>query len=374
MFERLYVDNYRTLTAFRFEPPPFSVLVGENGTGKTALWEVLCGLQDVVVQGASVADAFPTSTLTRWDARLEQTFELDLRDGDERFHYELALRHDRERETVQIAREVLTANGAKLFESNDGEARLFGDVAASVPRATIPFGRVRSFLAALEPRPDNRRTIRFRSLVERFWLFKLDPPRMESISKGEATWLARNGSNFAAWYRELVQSGVENETLFAELREALPSFSLLRSAPTGGKAKQLMAVFDPPSGPKYELTFEELSDGQRALCVLYAVLHGPPESALLVFDEPENHVALSEIQPWLVSLRRGVAERGQQVVLMSHNPEVIDFAAADCALEVYRTRGGPTQIAPLEVDLDAGLKASEVVAMGREDEAPAEGA
>lgn len=369
MLERLYADNYRTLVNFRFEPPRFSVVVGENGAGKTALWEVLCGLQDVIVQGASVADAFPTSTLTRWDTRSEQRLAVDLRDGDDTFHYELTLHHDREKEAVSVAHEGLAVDGATLYESDAGEARLYGDLTTDKPRTAIAFDRRRSFLSAIEPRPDNKRIVRFRSLVQRFWLFKLDPPRMASVSKSEKEWLERSGENFASWYRAFVQEGVENARLMDELKNVLPGFSALRSAPTGGSSRELRAVFGQSPDPSYELAFHELSDGQRALVVLYAALHAPAGPALLVVDEPENFVALSEIQPWLAHVSKSVEEKDHQVILMSHHPEVIDYVAAEAALQMYRPRGGITQIAPLDVDLDEGLRASEVVAMGRADAA-----
>lgn len=367
MLERLYADNYRTLVNFRFEPPRFSVVVGENGAGKTALWEVLCGLQDVVVQGASVAEAFPTSTLTRWDARSEQSLAVDLRDGNDTFHYELTLQHDREKEAVSVAHERLSVSGVTLYESDAGEARLYGDLPKAEPRAKIPFDRRRSFLSALEPRPDNKRILRFRSLVERFWLFKLDPLRMASVSSSEKGWLERTGINFPSWYRAFVQEGVENAQLMVELKNVLPGFSALRNAPTGGQSRELRAMFEQASAPPYELAFHELSDGQRALIVLYAALHAPEGPALLVVDEPENYVALSEIQPWLVHVSKSIEEKGRQVILMSHHPEVIDYVAAESALQMYRSRGGPTQIEPLDVDLEQGLRASEIVAMGRED-------
>lgn len=365
VLERLYADNYRTLVGFCFEPPAFSVLIGDNGAGKTALYELLCGLQDVVVRGASVAEAFPTSTLTRWDTRSEQAVAIDLRDGDELFHYELALHHNREKAAVSIARESLEVGGAKLYESEAGEARLFGDPPQPEPRARIPFDRRRSFLSALEPRPDNKRLVRFRSLVERFWLFKLDPLGMGSVSKGESVWLERTGLNFPSWYRAFVQEGLASAELTSELRKVLPGFSALRSAPTGGESRELHAVFEDPN---YELAFNELSDGQRALVVLYAVLHPPEGPALLVFDEPENYVALTEIQPWLAEVSKTVEQRGRQVILMSHHPEIIDYAAASAALRMYRARGGPAQVEPLDIDLDQGFRASEVVAMGRADE------
>ena len=51
-----------------------------------------------------------------------------------------------------------------------------------------------------------------------------------------------------------------------------------------------MVTFD-ENGSDYELRFDEVSDGHRALIVLYGLIHlaGEQESSFLL-DEPDNYV------------------------------------------------------------------------------------
>ncbi|HEY4118607.1 MAG TPA: AAA family ATPase, partial [Byssovorax sp.] len=377
MLKRLDVDNYRTLVDFSLEPPATSVLVGENGTGKTAIWEVLAALQDILVHGAAVEDTFKPTTVTRWGSSNDQTIRIELErpDGDP-FRYELVVRHDREKQRVAIAKESLHVGAQLLFDSGPQGVHLYGDKPTkgnAAARAKIPFRRSRSFISELEPRADNKLTVAFRELVASIWLLKLDPPRMASVSKAEETWLERDGTNFAGWYRDFAQREEDKTTaLRDELGAVLHGFVRFKNELAGGTARELRVICRTPEGEDYPVTFEELSDGQRSLVVLYALLHAVlPGPALLVLDEPENFVALAEIEPWLVAFNSAAEGRSWQRIVISHNPALIDFMAADMALEATRERGGPTRVAPLEIDLSEGLRASEILALGRDD---AEGA
>jgi predicted ATPase len=40
MLRRIYVHNYRTFVSFEWRPPLACVLVGDNGSGKSALLDV----------------------------------------------------------------------------------------------------------------------------------------------------------------------------------------------------------------------------------------------------------------------------------------------------------------------------------------------
>jgi ABC-type glutathione transport system ATPase component len=113
----------------------------------------------------------------------------------------------------------------------------------------------------------------------------------------------------------------------------------------------------------------ELSDGQRALLVLYTILHAVARQAsLLVFDEPDNFVAQAEIQPWLSSLREAVvSSRRGTLLVISHHPEVIDYLAPDQALYLWRGEDGPARVRELEVDREQGLSASEWLKLGMGD-------
>ncbi len=79
MLTRISVNNFNCLVGFKLELPRRLLLVGSNGSGKSSLWEALVALQDLIVRGADVTDAFPTRSLTRWlRNETKQRFEIEM--------------------------------------------------------------------------------------------------------------------------------------------------------------------------------------------------------------------------------------------------------------------------------------------------------
>jgi hypothetical protein len=82
-----------------------------------------------------------------------------------------------------------------------------------------------------------------------------------------------------------------------DLREVLPGFSHFVFKEYGPEAKLLRVVFDSQKGPPVTLDFSSLSDGQRMLVALYAVLHGldaKPEGSDGSVDQPTRTLCLDE--------------------------------------------------------------------------------
>ncbi len=106
-----------------------------------------------------------------------------------------------------------------------------------------------------------------------------------------------------------------------------------------------------------------LSDGQKALLVLYVLLHGVGRHLpVLCLDEPDNFVSIREIQPFLTELDDLSDETGLQVLLISHSPEVIDYVGASGAILLERPDGGHTRVRSIEVK--GALRLSELMARG----------
>lgn len=368
MLKRLSADNYRSLCNFELQPAELVLLVGDNGSGKTSLWEVLAGLQDLLVRGHTVDAAFPGESLTRWRKDAVQRFELEVEIAASHYHYILEVAHDVERRTARVSREQLKADGALLYASEGGDVRLFGDQPLNQPQTTFPADSRRSFLSVLEPRKDNARTIAFRQFVSQIWLLSPDPHAIDPVSRQEADGLDRNGANLVSWLRAVFLESPEVQSrLNEDLRDVLAGFQTLRLE-KAGNARELVLSFR-ANDAEYQLPLGLLSDGQRILLLLYALLHAAaPQASLLVLDEPENFVAPREIQPWLVQFARALRRHESQALVVSHNPEVINYLAPDGGIVLSRPGGGATRVRPLQLDPETELLPSEQLARGFDDE------
>jgi ATPase subunit of ABC transporter with duplicated ATPase domains len=151
------------------------------------------------------------------------------------------------------------------------------------------------------------------------------------------------------------------------LREAIPGLEALDAKEAGLDVRVLQAAVRSPNGNTVDLPFSDLSEGQRTLIALYVLLHcAVGQDRTLLIDEPDNFIALAEIQPWLMKLLDRVDETGGQVILVSHHPELLDQLACRGGVMLDRPNGGETRVRPFEPPEDSGLKASEIIARGWE--------
>jgi len=365
MLKRIFADNFRALVNFEFRPGPLSLLLGGNGSGKTSVFEVLGGLHDLIVIGQPVDKLFAPFTRTRWDTRDVQRFELDLESFGGTYRYALEVQHSNEPQGKPVIRsETVTFDGSLLYRFSAGEVQLFHDDETAGPM--FPFRPDRSFLVNLDS-PGSKLVARlagFKKLVTGFRLVQPNPFGMEYSSSQDEAFLKRDGSNFASFFSYLNSERPDARTeLEVRLRDALPEFRNLLFRRLGD-AKLLLTSFSDEKKSSVEYGFGELSEGQRVLAILYAAVCGlVHEGEVLCFDEPDNFVALSEIQPWLQVLRDTLETQGGQAMIISHHPEVMDYLALD-SLWWFERPSGPVIARPFEAETASPLKLSELVARG----------
>jgi len=372
MINRLYIDNLRSFVNFEWKPEPFTLLLGDNGAGKTSLFGLLEALREFIVSGTETVTAFPAQTLTAWDSRLEQTFELGLQGNGGQYTYRLVIQHDRERKKNKILREKLHHDNCLLYEYADGEAHLYRDNGSAGP--IFPFDWSRSAIATIPERPDNTRLTWFRHRIGNLYVFSPDPVQMTSEAPGEIVRPDRSLYQLASWLRHLSQERMMLMTeLLSSLREpiaGLKNFGLSKSGETARTLKfdfQFSREEQKDSGTSFSLSLERLSEGQRNLVALYTILHAVVEqNTILCIDEPDNYVALREIQPWLIALKDKAEDKGIQCLMISHHPEIINYLAAEHGEWFYREGTGPTRVKRFEWNGEGMVPASEIIARGWE--------
>ncbi len=374
MFKRIFIDNYKCLVNFDLRLRDLTLLLGQNGTGKTAVLDVVYALRKLLEGTAKVTDrdVFPPSSLTKWQRRDVQSFRLDVELDGDAFQYGLDVEHDRRERHPRRARVVLEtlSNGdGPLFEFRGGDVQLYRDDHSKGPAFKSDWSE--SALARVVPVEKNLALTRFLDFVRGVLVCGLNPPALGSEATGEDPTLARDGRNFVDWYRHLLQEQPHrNPEYLDELGRVLGGLRGLRLERAGVDTRVLAAVFG-EGDETHEYRFRELSDGQRALVVLYAItLLGVEETAVFI-DEPVNYVGLREIQPWLIALADACGDAFPQAVLCSHHPEVIDYLAGDQGILLWRDGLGPTRTESVAERLtdsnrDTPLRLSQLMARGWE--------
>ena len=103
----------------------------------------------------------------------------------------------------------------------------------------------------------------------------------------------------------------------------MPDLKDIRNPASGKDSRSLVVEFRSDVS-SLSVPFEELSDGEKcymisALVVASNAAYGP---LFCFWDEPENHIGISEVGHLLIALRKAFSQGGQ-FIATSHNPETI---------------------------------------------------
>ncbi len=366
MINRLYVDNYKCLVNFDLKLEELSLLLGTNGVGKSSVLDIVFALRQLLGGTAKVTDKviFPTSTLTRWQKRKTQVFELGISlEDDPDLVYRLEIEHDRYTRRARIMLERLSSEGNLLFEFKNGEVHLYRDDYSEGPVYSADWSE--SAMARVGDRHDNKRLNHFLDFIRKILVCGLYPQKFMTESTTEDPLLDRDGQNFSAWYRHIFQ---ERQDLVPDyinaLREVIDGFSGIRLEKVGQETRAFMVIFEEDE-KRFELRLDELSDGQRILIALYALVFVTAGQGYTLFlDEPDNYIALPEIQPWIIELSDACGDKLPQAIICSHHPELIDYLGRERGLLLQRGVSGVVTIRQIEYKDSDGLKLSELIARG----------
>ena len=312
---------------------------------------------------------FPPSSRTAWQLASVQTIELHADFYGDRLCYRLEVEHHKRQNLVRISNESLTdSRGNPLFEFQMGNVKLFRDDHSEGPVYAADW--LDSAMARVPERDDNQRLSKFLDVVRKILVCGLYPASFEQETTRPELLLDRNASNFSSWYQHVqLDDPGRVEAFRKSIVEVIDGLDQIRLQQSGLNRRTLMVSFA-GSGHRYELPLNEISDGQRALMALYALIHlSAGLGYTLLLDEPENHIALAEIQPWLMELEDRCGDSIPQTVICAHHPEVIDFLGAEHGVHLLRERSGATQLKKLSeishVSANS-LKLSELLARGWE--------
>lgn len=249
--------------------------------------------------------------------------------------------------------ERLTADGDTVFHREAAKVSL-----ARAGKDTATFG-IDWHLAALpflERREDALSLMK--QWLAQMMILRPIPSLISGDSDSENLEPAVDMANLGNWFSGLVaDSPFTYTTIDAYLKQVMPDLKGIRNPERVPGSRSLILQFG--SGNATILVpFKHLSDGEKCLFAGALVLAAAEAKAspFCFWDEPDSHLALSEVGHFTMALRKGFHSNGQ-FVATSHNAESIQRYSSGTTLLLYRKgHTEPSQVRPVaEIDVKGDL-------------------
>ena len=341
------------------------LIVGPNAAGKSNLLDLFRFLGDISRKGGGLAAALEARgglsrarcLFSRNNHKGELAIMVDLRDGEDEWRYELAIKGEKGGHNRPIVvREIVTRNGRELLSRPDTNDDRDPDQLTQTHLEQISANQ------------------EFRPIAEYFAkanYFHLVPQMIRYPQAGGASPRAFGSSMIAdmnatpvrtrqAWFRRIEKA----------LQSAVPGFETLRLEVDKAGQPHLIAGYRNWRRNPSEQNETDFSDGTlRLIGLLWTIISSPANGGVLLLEEPElslNAAVVQKLASLLAMAQRGTS---MQVILSTHSPELLDDEGIRpgevLVLQVTSDATVANQlseIAEVEAQISADLPLSEVVA------------
>ena len=354
--ESIRLKNYKVFRdATLKDIPPFLVVVGANGTGKTTLFDVFGFLHDCLksnVRHALDSRGRFKEVLSRESADetilIEIQYRMEIAGAERLVTYSLEIAE--RNHTPYVKREVLRYKRGRYgspyhfldFSNGEGyaitneedfskkEEGLIRDNQSVSPdtlaiKGLGQFGRFKAANA-------------FRKLIESWHVsdFHISAARGRKEASGESEHLSETGDNLPLVAQRLFEQRPEIfQKILDTMKRRVPGISSVEPKLQDDGYLTLRfqdGSFKTPFLDRY------VSDGTIKMFAYLVLLHDPNPHPLLCVEEPENQLYLKLLEELAEEFRQ-YANRGGQVLVSTHSPDFLNAVELDEVCWLVKTQG-----------------------------------
>jgi len=346
MIERLYAHNFRCLENFTLDLAghPSVLMIGKNAAGKSTVLHSLELFQKIGRGSDRVSKLISANDFSRYRNDLPMRFEVDVRLSGRRFQYAISFEWPATFHEARILDESLVVEGQPIFTRHHAQIQLSGGTTFGIDWHIVA-------LPIINEQPGVRAIQDIKSFFASMILVAPIPAGMTGFSQEASQELQGNAANYSSCLRALLeQKPAVYGSLADYVKTVIPDFSSIENVPFGEGGRLLHVKFeqkDPPRGLAVE--FKALSDGEKCffLSAYIMALNVASSSVFCLWDEPDNHLSLSEVGQFVIGLRK-MANRGGQFIATTHHPETIRKFSDDTTFVLTRrSHLDPTVVRPL---------------------------
>lgn len=324
----IYINNYKCLQNFELNLSEVTdlLLLAKNGMGKSSILSALRILRKIALGETEISRLLEPSNFAFGNTSAPIRFKVVVTSPEDVYEYEMAVGVGKNGRLV-VETEILRKSDHVVF-SHEAEAMFSDD------RLMLPLRKeAKAFCAMLAD-----------------WILVMPIPSMMKTGRSTSSKLDFDGGNFIVWLKRILSERPDAQGTFdRELRIALPDcLSYAWNDATIEPTDNLYLTFgDGTDALPHAIAFGELSDGEK-ISVLGATLIALAQDGgrfLCFWDEPDNYLAISEVQGFVTRLRKYLRISGCQLVISSHNVETIRTFGIDSTKILHRaSQREPTRL------------------------------
>lgn len=324
VIRRLYVHNFRCLENFelKLDGMPSVLLIGKNGSGKSAVGQVLEVLRSVGQGQNRISDLVQAKDLTLRQTDVPMRFEISAALKSWLFTYSVTLQLHQDGSGMVVRSEQLSVDEDPLFTREGDQINQADSAGHHGPAFSIDPQLLA--LPIIQAKWMRDPLFFFRTWLARIKIVRPMPDLIDGRSDTGTLWPDSQMSNFGSWFLELVgQQPAAYARMFEHLRQVMPDLVDIQNPEAGDRSHSMVVQFR-ADGRTFRLPFRELSSGEKCFMICGLLLASNEFFPSLCFwDEPDNYLALDEVQHFVMALRAEFHKNGGQFIATSHNPEVI---------------------------------------------------
>jgi len=327
MLKRLTIKNYKCFESFEFDFDPDDralLLLGKNGAGKTSLADALEIFQKIGRGVGQVGCLLSPSQ--RWNKNTPVEFEISVVLNGVSYEYGFSLEFPKHYRELRIVSEELKCDAKPIYR-REGAEIFFGEKRQT---SALSYDWHVLFLPTFQDKLSPERVDVFRSWLGHILILSPEPKDFKDDSTEPVGWPSRDCTDCVSWLTHILttrpKAYSEIETYLKNIWE---DFYTIINEQVGSETKRLRLEFR-DSDSKHETEFSPilsmLSDGEKCLflsAVVRAAHEAAQQSILCFWDEPDSFLSLSETGHFIQAMRGVFSKRGQLIVT-SHNTEVIN--------------------------------------------------
>jgi ABC-type cobalamin/Fe3+-siderophores transport system ATPase subunit len=346
MIERLHVQNFRCLESFTLELAGrlSAVVIGKNGAGKSTVLQCLKLFQSICRGSGRVGGLISAGDFTEHRTDRPMRFEVGLTLTNRRFTYTVSFEWPASFREARILDESLSVDGAAIFTRDKAQVQLSGGPAFGLDWHIFA-------LPVINERPGERAIQDIKTFFATMILIAPIPANMTGFAEEPSMELQPDAANYASCLRALlVQKPAAYSVFDSYVRAVIPDFSSIENVERGESGTQLIVNFEQQNPPRsLSLEFKALSDGEKCFFLsAYIIASNTVGSPVFcMWDEPDNHLSLSEVGQFITGLRKMTNRRGQFIATTHHPETVRKFSDETTLMLTRKSHLDPIVVRPL---------------------------